>query len=790
MGGAAGLAAVAGASLGVGGSADPASAQPTNPSITDWINVVTDVPNGAKNDGVTLTDAVMNLGTKTLTSASASFTSADVGKSIGVAGAGPNGINLNTTIAGFTNSTTITLTTAAGHGVSSATATYGTDNTGAFKAAIALLPATGGVVYIPAGTYLIAQGGQVIASNATGTPPSPIYLRGAGRQATQINFSDSTGACFRMYNNYVPSGGPTSIEVWGGGVEDLTIDGSTSGNGSVGLHIGDMKRAHVDITVQNFASSNAVGIHLDNTLWWTENGSFDLELINCTSGVVFDVSNTGSTEFDNNRFHFGLDLESGQNGVILENGAYIYHADIFIHGGIRTSNTGGAAFSFNATDGAFTAAGSAFVNGTAVALTGSSLPAPFVTGKVYYVTGASGTSFSLATTPGGQAVSSSSSGPGSVAALGAALTVVGQGGSNNINSFIEKSHLSIMLESGGPNTFTPQTILQGTQGNRINECYGIMSFRLGPWALSNIIPAQLANQFTYFGVVDGDINLNPAGNNGLAAISPVIYGQGNLAGDTGIYDAQQGDFFAVTLSGTITLTPNDSGSESGSFAGPQRKTFIITQATSGGPFNVNWPSRMQPSQAHPTVVWLSGVTPVMPTAAGAVMVIELTSLDGATWYGSQPGAAVSGQYLCPPTSYAPAAVDPLPVPSTSYMAVSSANINTGNFFAPPSGSVVVTASFAAQLSAAANMMGFTLVTHGKSTVVCDAIQVDAQVANSQAIYTLEFIVTSLTPGAQYNFDLAAAASLNETVTIHAYGNPTTTATSSRGAPATMTVRAV
>jgi hypothetical protein len=720
MGGAAGLAAVAGASLGVGGSADPASASPTNPSITDWINIVSDVTPAAKADAVTLPDAAMTVGSRTLTSASASFTSGDVGKSIGVAGAGASGANLTTTISGFTNSTTITLTASAGTTVSGATAVYGTDNSTSVQNAIAALPSTGGVVYFPAGNFVVGTGGAIVASAV-----APIYFRGAGRQATQLDFV-GTGDCLRMYNSYLPGGGPTSIEVWGGGIEDMTVDGTCAGNSSTGVHIGDMKRPHVDVNIQNFAGSGSIGLHCDNTIWWTENGSFDAELINCTSGVVFDVSNssfgsghTSSSEFDNNRFHFGLDLTALQNGVVLQNGAYIYHADMFIHGGIRSSGT-----------------------------------QPSGTWAALVITGA---------------VPANHPGAGN-------------------NSFLEKSRLSIMLESGGNNTYYPQTINQGTTGNRINECNGIMSFRLGPWTASNIIPSQVANQFTYFGIVDGDNNLNPGSNNGLATISPLIYGQGNLSA-SGVFDAQQGDFFAVTLSQNVTLAPNTSGSQTGDWGGPQRKTFIITQAASGGPYTVSWPSNSHPTTSSPTVVWLSGVTPVMPTAAKALMVVELTTIDGETWYGSQPGAAVSGQYLCPPTFYAPSTVASLAVNSSSYTAVSSANINTGSFTAPPSGSVVVTASFAAQQSAAGNVLGFTLVAHGTSTTACNAIQVDAQAATSQAVYTMEFIVTSLTPGASYNFDLAAG-SPSGTITVHAYGNSTGTATSSRGAPATMTVQAV
>src|SRR6266568_6779413 len=84
---------------------------------------------GAKGDGKTITDGAITTGTATLTSASAGFTSADVGKQITVNGAGASAANLNTTISGFTNTTTVTLATNAGTTVSGATFFYGTDDT-------------------------------------------------------------------------------------------------------------------------------------------------------------------------------------------------------------------------------------------------------------------------------------------------------------------------------------------------------------------------------------------------------------------------------------------------------------------------------------------------------------------------------------------------------------------------------------------------------------------------------------------------------------------------------------
>jgi hypothetical protein len=75
------------------------------------------------------------------------------------------------------------------------------------------------------------------------------------------------------------------------------------------------------------------------------------------------------------------------------------------------------AASFTATDASpcvLTAAGTSYSDGQPLTLAGASLPGGFTTGTVYYVTGASGTSFSLAATSGGAALASTSSGSGSV----------------------------------------------------------------------------------------------------------------------------------------------------------------------------------------------------------------------------------------------------------------------------------------------------------------------------------------------------------------------------------------
>lgn len=76
--------------------------------------------------GRVVADAAITSGTVTLTSATAAFTSADVGQSVRVAGAGAAGATLSTTIASVTNATTAVLTGApAGTTVSAASLAIG-----------------------------------------------------------------------------------------------------------------------------------------------------------------------------------------------------------------------------------------------------------------------------------------------------------------------------------------------------------------------------------------------------------------------------------------------------------------------------------------------------------------------------------------------------------------------------------------------------------------------------------------------------------------------------------------
>lgn len=157
---------------------------------------------GARDDGKEVSDAAISSGTAILTSATASFSADDVGKYIRVGGAGAAGVELLTTIAGYTNSTTVTLTDNASTTVSSQRILWGTDNTSfiqsAINAAVSGENASGTVFFKKANTgrYLVADSNQATTSQlyipTASYSPSATYhksIRLLGMQ-TQTYFID------------------------------------------------------------------------------------------------------------------------------------------------------------------------------------------------------------------------------------------------------------------------------------------------------------------------------------------------------------------------------------------------------------------------------------------------------------------------------------------------------------------------------------------------------------------------------------------------------------------------
>jgi hypothetical protein len=152
------------------------------------------------------------------------------------------------------------------------------------------------------------------------------------------------------------------------------------------------------------------------------------------------------------------------------------------------------------------------------------------------------------------------------------------------------------------------------------------------------------------------------------------------------------------------------------------------------------------------------------------------------------GTAAPGEFLCTPTKYD--TTNTFSTTSATYAAVSSANVNTGSFVAPPSGFVWVEASFVVTEATGATVIGFALAAHGTVTpLLGDAWQCTLANDAYSDVRTVKFLVP-VTPGTSYNLDLLFASTTNSlTIKSQAFTGTSLTA-STEGGPILMNVRAV
>jgi hypothetical protein len=176
---------------------------------------------GAVADAKWARDAAINVGSNAylLTSASSSFSVADIGKSISITGAGPAGAVLVTTISGCPSGTTVTLTAAASTSVSAQCVAWGTDNTPAFTSALAAAGSTPakGRVHVPAGSYRINTNFAV----GTGVGFSGIGPNGL---VTGLSTSNGSGTVLHLIEGAgSPSGTPAITVMDGAFMEGFSL---------------------------------------------------------------------------------------------------------------------------------------------------------------------------------------------------------------------------------------------------------------------------------------------------------------------------------------------------------------------------------------------------------------------------------------------------------------------------------------------------------------------------------------------------------------------------------------
>ena len=142
-------------------------------------------------------------------------------------------------------------------------------------------------------------------------------------------------------------------------------------------------------------------------------------------------------------------------------------------------------------------------------------------------------------------------------------------------------------------------------------------------------------------------------------------------------------------------------------------------------------------------------------------------------------------YLCPPTSYGPASQTVLATSLAPLSAVSSANINTGSFTAPASGSVIVTVSLTYENTQTSTFNTFGLGLHGGTVPVCPNNTSEYLSGGKPIQQQMMFLVAGLSGATTLDLLFGTSA---DTLNVYAYGNSGGTAGNTPGSPVIMTVQ--
>jgi hypothetical protein len=141
-------------------------------------------------------------------------------------------------------------------------------------------------------------------------------------------------------------GVPYPPNVLGGKITDLVVDGTSAGDGAVGIDFGDGDDITIDnVRVANFTGTGSIGIREINRAGYTEKSRIRVQLFNNTIGYVFKDTGSPVTHshwYSSHDLHFNA--YSGQNGVQFLSGSGIHNAQDFrIRGNFNTTTPGGGA---------------------------------------------------------------------------------------------------------------------------------------------------------------------------------------------------------------------------------------------------------------------------------------------------------------------------------------------------------------------------------------------------------------------------------------------------------------
>ena len=222
----------------------------------------------------------------------------------------------------------------------------------------------------------------------------------------------------------------------------------------------------------------------------------------------------------------------------------------------------------------------------------------------------------------------------------------------------------------------------------------------------------------------------------------------------------------LTVSGTLTATP----------------PLAVTSGGTGG----------SAITAYAVVTGGTSSTTALQQVSGLGTSKQLLTSNGAgalpTWQN------VSGQFLNT-YRYGSTVQTGFGINSTTPAAFGSGTIATQAFTAPPSGSVLITVNCMLVTSASGVYVALYLSPSGSvTTISSDVLQYESPSAGFSPQQAFPFLLTGLSSGTSYNYDLIGSCTSGQSGTIVAYTQasypPTLGTNAVRGAPVIITVQAV
>lgn len=216
--------------------------------------------------------------------------------------------------------------------------TSGVTDAANIAAAIAALPASGGVVRLAASGPWYIQCGQITGTTGQYVDAEGCYINATGA-GDVFRFVDTT--------NYA-----TRTLVGGAGLLGFpVVDGTATTGNSSAFHGGDILQLACEVQARNFAAgTTSKGVWFDNQYWFTEQLYGRVYVIDCAAGMVFDnsanLSGSATSSFarpDVNVYLAQIVDNVLGDGVVLQNGSVIYDGILGIFGNMVTTTAANTA---------------------------------------------------------------------------------------------------------------------------------------------------------------------------------------------------------------------------------------------------------------------------------------------------------------------------------------------------------------------------------------------------------------------------------------------------------------